>query len=102
MQMAMRRLDSSAPIRVPSQRGGKTDMSHLPAGLYANGIVVPLKGVAIEVTAAGPASRVVVAQRYKNLEKKPIEAVYSFPLDEGSAVCAFEVLIGDKRVVGKV
>jgi Ca-activated chloride channel family protein len=71
-------------------------------GLFANGQRVPLKGVAIDVKAAGVAAQVRVSQRYHNTEKVPVEAVYSFPLDESCAVCGFEVEIGDKRIIGKV
>ena len=63
---------------------------------------VPLKGVQIDVKASGVAARVTVAQRYQNSEDVPVEAVYSFPLEESCAVCAFEVEIGGKRIVGKV
>jgi Ca-activated chloride channel family protein len=76
-----------------------------PGGLFVNvpnGGRVPLKGVAIEVKAAGVAAKVCVSQRYHNTEKVPVEAVYSFPLDESCAVCGFEVEIGGKRIVGKV
>src|SRR5687767_283362 len=73
-----------------------------PAGLYVNGQCVPLKGVSIDVKASGAAAEVTVAQRYLNAEKVPVEAVYSFPLEESAAVCGFEVLIGDKRVMGRI
>ncbi|MBN1944170.1 MAG: VWA domain-containing protein [Bradymonadales bacterium] len=71
-------------------------------GLFAQGERVPLLGVQVEVNATGVASRVVVSQRYKNMESKPIEAVYSFPLEESSAVCGFEAEIGGRRIVGQV
>lgn len=63
---------------------------------------VPLTGVRIDVVAQGVASAVTVSQRYVNLEKMAVEAVYSFPLEEQAAVFGFEALIGDKRVVGEV
>ena len=63
---------------------------------------VPLTGVRIDVVARGAASAVTVAQRYVNREKVPVEAVYSFPLEEQAAVCGFEALIGEKRVSGRV
>ena len=63
---------------------------------------VPLTGVRIDVVARGTASAVTVAQRYVNREKTPVEAVSSFPLEEQAAVCGFEALIGEKRVVGEV
>lgn len=63
---------------------------------------VPLTGVRIDVEARGVASAVTVAQRYVNREKVPVEAVYSFPLEEQAAVFGFEALVGDQRVMGEV
>jgi len=74
------------------------------AGLFIQGTDtrVPLTGVRIRVEGCGAAARVTVAQRYVNTEKKPIEAVYSFPLEESSAVCGFTVETGGRLIVGKV
>ncbi|MEI6234885.1 MAG: VIT domain-containing protein [Planctomycetota bacterium] len=78
-------------------------MSKLEAGgLFSQGNRVPLKGVSIDVKASGAAATVTVSQRYKNSESVPVEAVYSFPLQESCAVNGFEIEIGGKRVVGKV
>ena len=63
---------------------------------------VPLTGVRIDVVARGTASAVTVAQRYVNRERVPVEAVYSFPLEEQAAVCGFEAQIGESRVIGRV
>jgi len=71
-------------------------------GLFAKGQRIPLRGVRIEVHAAGIAARVTVAQRYQNNEKAPVEAVYSFPLEESSAVCGFEAEIGGKKITGRI
>ena len=72
------------------------------AGLYAGDAPVPLIGVAVEATLEDFCSRVVVSQRFRNEEKKPIEAVYVFPVDATAAVCAFEAIVGETRVVGRV
>ncbi|MBI5491261.1 MAG: VWA domain-containing protein [Deltaproteobacteria bacterium] len=72
-----------------------------PGGLFVGEKRVPLRGVAIDVRARGVASRTTVTQRYRNDESVPVEAVYSFPLEEGAAVCAFEVEIDGKRIVAK-
>lgn len=63
---------------------------------------VPLKGVAVEVDVKDAASRVSVTHRYRNEEKVPVEAVYSFPLEEGSAVCGFEAEVDGRRITGRV
>ncbi len=73
-----------------------------PGGLFCNGNRIPLKGVQIDVNASGVAAKVCVAQRYHNTESVPVEAVYSFPLDESCAVCGFEVEIGGRRIIGKI
>jgi Mg-chelatase subunit ChlD len=66
------------------------------------GAVVPLVGVSVEAQIRDYACRVVLTQRFRNAEDVPIEAVYKFPLDEGAAVCGFEVEIDGSRVVGRV
>ena len=47
-------------------------------------------------------ARVTIAQRYRNQERQPIEAVYVFPLDEGAAVCGFEAVTNGVHYVGEV
>lgn len=75
-----------------------------PAGLLKAGDAapVPLEGVAVEARLRDFVSRVTVAQRFRNADPQPIEAVYVFPLEEGAAVCGFEALIDGAHVVGCV
>ncbi|MFH1250004.1 MAG: VIT domain-containing protein [bacterium] len=63
---------------------------------------IPLIGVKIAIKVFDFASKVTVEQAFRNIEKKPIEAVYSFPLPESAAVCGFEVETNDKKLIGKV
>jgi Ca-activated chloride channel family protein len=77
-------------------------MSKEPAGLFAQGQRIHLYAVGIQVKALGVAAEVTLTQRYRNEEAVPVEAVYSFPLEESCAVTRFEVEIGGKRVVGKI
>jgi Vault protein inter-alpha-trypsin domain/von Willebrand factor type A domain len=63
---------------------------------------IPLEGVRVEAKIRDYCARVTVSQRYRNTEKKPLEAVYVFPLEEGAAVCGFEAVIGETHVVGHV
>ena len=53
------------------------------AGLFVVGkeVPIPLDGVSVEATVRDFCTRVVLTQRYNNREKKPIEAVYVFPVD---------------------
>jgi hypothetical protein len=66
------------------------------------GAPVPLVGVVARAEIRDYACRLVLSQRFRNDEDRPIEAVYRFPLDEGSAVCGFEVEIDGRRIVGRV
>ena len=70
--------------------------------LTMDGKPIPLRAVAIHVAARGPASRVTVAQSYRNDEKNPIEAVYTFPLPDDCAVCGFQVELDGQILKGQV
>ncbi|MCB9593028.1 MAG: VWA domain-containing protein [Sandaracinaceae bacterium] len=73
------------------------------AGLKtSDGSAIPLTGVRVDATLRGACLEVEVTQRYRNAESVPIEAVYVFPLEEGSAVCGFAALVGDEIVRGRV
>ena len=63
---------------------------------------VPLEGVKVHAEVFGHGSRVTVAQRFRNAEKVPIEAVYVFPVPEGAAVCGLAMRVGDRRIEGEV
>ncbi len=74
-----------------------------PSGLVSRqGTRVPLVGVVARAEIRDYACRLVLSQRFRNDEDVPIEAVYKFPLDEGAAVCGFEVEIDGRRIVGRV
>lgn len=77
----------------------------LPTGLFFKDrtrTAVPLTGVTIDAEIHSFYARVVVAQRYVNIEANPIEAVYLFPLDEGAAICGFEAVVDGTLVVGEI
>lgn len=63
---------------------------------------VPLVGVNVTGDIVGRGARVKVAQRFRNTEDSPVEAVYRFPLPEGAAVCGFTVLVNGKRITSTV
>ena len=63
---------------------------------------VALRGVRIRATLVGLAQRTLVEQTFVNLEPRSIEAVYTFPLPDGAAVCGFEVVTGDRVLTGTV
>jgi Ca-activated chloride channel family protein len=74
-----------------------------PSGLLSSeGARVPLVGVLAEAQIRDYACRVVLSQRFRSDEDRPIEAVYKFPIDEAAAVCGFEVEIDGRRILGRV
>src|SRR5688572_20272297 len=70
--------------------------------IAVNNAQIPLEGVRIDARLAGLCSEVKVTQRYTNTETVDVEAVYVFPLEEGSAVCGFEAKVGDRVIRGRV
>ena len=62
---------------------------------------IPLDHVRVEAHVVDAAARVTIRQSYRNLETVPLEVVYTFPLDEGAAVCGFEATVDGVRYVGR-
>lgn len=63
---------------------------------------VPLKYVSIVANMIDNHGEVTVTQNYENTYDSPIEATYSFTLDENSVVTSFRMMVGTKTIVGKV
>ena len=63
---------------------------------------IALRGVRLHATLVGLAQRTRIEQTFVNLEPRAIEAVYTFPLPDGAAVCGFEVVTGDRVLTGTV
>ena len=63
---------------------------------------VALQGVRIRAHVAGFAQKTTIEQTFANLEKKPIEAIYNFPLPANAAVCAFEIITDDRILTGQI
>jgi Ca-activated chloride channel family protein len=63
---------------------------------------VALRGVRLRGRIAGMSLKATVEQTFVNLAERAIEAVYTFPLAEGAAVCGFEVVFFDKVFTGVV
>ncbi|MEZ6211849.1 MAG: VIT domain-containing protein [Phycisphaerales bacterium] len=62
----------------------------------------PLKHTAVTATIQGKFARVSVKQQYANPYADKIEAVYTFPLSNNSAVDRMTMTIGDRVIVGEV
>ncbi|WP_375756244.1 VIT domain-containing protein [Corallococcus exercitus] len=72
-------------------------------GLFTReGAQVPLQGVEVSGELLGGHARVRVAQRYRNEEKKPVEALYTFPLPSDATLSAFSMTCAGRRVAGVV
>ncbi len=63
---------------------------------------VALRGVHLRARIAGMSLKATIEQTFVNLEDRAIEALYTFPLAEGAAVCGFEVVFFDKVFTGVV
>jgi Ca-activated chloride channel family protein len=62
----------------------------------------PLKHTDVKAEITGYIARVYVTQEFTNPTKEKIEAVYKFPLPPGSAVDAMTMLVGDRKIFGKI
>ncbi|XP_052237802.1 von Willebrand factor A domain-containing protein 5A-like [Dreissena polymorpha] len=72
-------------------------------GLTApNGVTVPLKSIEVEVHVKGYLAEVVTKLQYTNTEENPIEALFTFPVDDGSAVYQFEADIDGRHIVAEI
>ena len=63
---------------------------------------IALRGVQLRSRVSGMSQRTSIFQTFINQEPQAIEAVYTFPLPEGAAVCGFEVVIADRVLTGQI
>ncbi|MDC0710823.1 VIT domain-containing protein [Stigmatella sp. ncwal1] len=74
-----------------------------PSGLYTReGAKVPLQGVEVTGELLGGHARVRVRQRYLNTERRPVEAVYVFPLPSDGTLTGFSMECNGRRLQGVV
>jgi Ca-activated chloride channel family protein len=71
-----------------------------PAGTLCTpeGAVIPLLSVDLEIDVRDTLASLELRQVYRNVERQPIEAIYSFPIPESSAPNRVEVRIGDRLI----
>ena len=62
----------------------------------------PLKHTDVQAEITGFIARVRVTQEFSNPTKEKIEAVYKFPLPPDSAVDAMTMLVGERKILGKI
>jgi Ca-activated chloride channel family protein len=72
------------------------DKTGKPAG------ACPLKHTDVKAEISGFLSRVTVTQEFTNPFPEKIEAIYTFPLPQAAAVDDMTMLIGERRVKGKI
>ncbi len=62
----------------------------------------PLKHTDVQAEISGFIARVNVVQQFHNPTDEKIEAVYTFPLPQNSAVDYMEMKVGDRTIVGEI
>ena len=97
-----RALRESSRKETPSENRDRRRRTALGRVRRAEGRPLPLEGVRVTAENSGAASRVVMAQRYRNAEAVPVEAVYVFPLPESAALCGLVIETGGRRINGRV
>ncbi|TRY77470.1 hypothetical protein TCAL_10676 [Tigriopus californicus] len=65
-------------------------------------VPVPLKSVALKVRLLDFVAQVTVEQEYLNVENRPIEALYLFPVEEEAAVIDFEAKVDGRTITTHV
>src|SRR5437868_14233047 len=72
-------------------------------GLAAlGGAASPLVGVEVGGEVLGSHARVLVRQKYRNTEAKPVEAIYTFPLSSQGTLIGFKMTCNGREVVGVI
>ena len=63
---------------------------------------VPLKSINVDIKIIGFVAEVTSSLQYTNSEDKPVEAEFTFPVDDGSAVFKFEAEIEGRHIVAEI
>ncbi len=80
-----------------------TDPGDLPQLRLVDGAdALPLKHTDVRAEITGIVAEVEVRQTYQNTRDEAIEAVYTFPLPENSAVRDMEIVIGDRTIRAEI
>jgi len=70
--------------------------------LQKNGRHIPLEGVEVQGDIVGRGAKVQMRQLFRNVEDKPIEVVYKFPLPESAAICGFNAIVDDRIIEAQI
>lgn len=87
---AIAKLDDakSGSLLIRTQDGGFADANRL--------------GIDVDLKVSGPTVRAKITQIFRNPTQEWVEAVYVYPLPEGSAVDTLKMVIGDRIVIGDI
>ena len=63
---------------------------------------LPLEKVNVDVRVKGLTASILSELQYNNIDEKPVEVIFLFPLEDTVSVCGFQVKIEDRIIKGKV
>lgn len=89
-----------APPKAPVQAGPGDLTIFRPDGKVAG--LCPLKGTKVNTSINGFGVRVTLVQTFVNPSKEPVEAIYTFPLSENSAVDRMKIKVGNRIINGEI
>jgi Ca-activated chloride channel family protein len=78
-----------------------TQPGELPRLEYVEG-ALPLRKTAVKAHLRGPIAEVVVTQRFVNDRPVALEAIYTFPLPENSAVDRLRMVVGERVIEAEI
>ena len=79
-----------------------TEPGELPRLEAAGLVVLPLRNTDVRAHLRGDVAEVVVRQRFVNDNAAPLEAVYTFPLPENSAVTDMRIVLGARVIEAEI
>jgi Ca-activated chloride channel family protein len=90
---------ATASVRPPTV----SNHGHMQTTLVGGKVVVlPLRHTDVDAEVVGVMSAVKVTQQFRNPYKKPIEAVYVFPLPHRAAIHAMTMRVGDRVIRARI
>lgn len=101
-QRTPRRCDGSAMQAVEFDASTAKDRGTLRVATDDGLKEIPLQETTIDSHVVGTVAETVVTQVFANPFDEPIEAVYTFPLDDDAAVDDYWILVGDRSIHGVI
>ena len=82
-----------------------TSMTHTSNGarlVSAGGETLPLRDISLASEVVAGIARTILRQHFTNQYSIPLELLYQFPLPADGAISAYEIVAGERRIVGRV